>query len=164
MKRTPTRIQNLNSRTWILVSSISKYSCHRVYKIDCEFGKWFQWQKFRKYYEDLNVGLNGSYWFSEGKLCSHANGFGVAGIFPADFVSCIIFYTQSHVLCIEMSLATQTQGRQCFHGYVSMIKFSTRLLFHTTTHKVSKQFTRNSRSLLKILCHYFNSNICSSAC
>ena len=25
----------------------------------------------------------------EGKLCSHANGFGVAGIFPSDFVSCI---------------------------------------------------------------------------
>ena len=27
--------------------------------------------------------------FPEGKLCSHANGFGVAGVFPADFVSCI---------------------------------------------------------------------------
>ena len=26
---------------------------------------------------------------TEGKLCSHANGFGVAGIFLADFVSCI---------------------------------------------------------------------------
>ena len=90
IKRPPTRIQNLNSQTWIIVSCISKYSCYRVYKIDCEFGKWFQWQKLRKYYEDFNVGLNGSYWFSWGlKLCSHANGFGVAGIFPADIVSCI---------------------------------------------------------------------------
>ena len=60
------------------------------------------------------------------------------------------FYTQSHVLCIEMSLATQTQGRQCFHGYVSMIKFSTRLLFHTTTHKVSKQLVYAEFSLLTL--------------
>ena len=49
------------------------------------------------------------------------------------------FYTQSHVLCIEMSLATQT---------VFPWSNLTPLLFHTTTHKVSKQFTRNSRSLL----------------
>ena len=81
----------------------------------------------------------------------------VHGIFPADFVSCITstctllhFYTQSHVLCIEMSLATQTQDGQCFHGYVSMIKFSARLLFHTTTHKVSKQLVYAEFSLLTL--------------
>ena len=73
----------------------------------------------------------------EDKLCSHANGFGVAGIFQLilfhESLPHAHFYTQSNVLCIEMSLATQAQDRQCFYSYVSMIKFSTRLLFHTTT-------------------------------
>ena len=82
-------------------------------------------------------------WFSQGKLCSYANGFGVAGIFPVDFVSCTLLHAKPRFMHWNVTGNADS---------VSMTMFPwsnlTPLLFHTTTHKVSKQFTRNSRSLL----------------
>ena len=110
-------------------SSISKYSCYRVYKIDCEFGSGFNGRslgstmRFKCWLEwKLLIFLRVSFVVTQ--TASELLVFFQLSLFHASLPHAH-FYTQSHVLCIEMSLATHTQGRQCSHGHVSMIKFST---------------------------------------
>ena len=87
----------------------------------------------------------------EGKLCSHANGFRVAGFFQLILFHASLphahFHMQSHVLCIKMSLAMHTQVDNVSTAMFPWLNFLRDCYF--------TQPTRCQSSLRGILAPYF---------